>query len=166
MCDALNTAVGAVLQQYIGDRWCPITYFSKQLQPAQTRYSTFDRKLLAIYLSIKHFQHFIEGRQFLIYTDHKPLTYFTIHLGYTPCERCSKRSSGCIISPTRKCTTCTSEHHHRLQRAGSHTGEWYRTCWTKIASFITRIQRHAINDVRLNSCLWCLDRFPSLLRAT
>ena len=55
MCDALDTAVRAVLQQYIGDQWCPIAYFSKRLQPAQTRYSTFDRELLAIYLSIKHF---------------------------------------------------------------------------------------------------------------
>ena len=72
MCDALDTAVGAVLQQYIGGQWCPIAYFSKQLLPEQTRYSTFNRELFAIYLSI---QHFIEGRQFSFYIDHKPLTY-------------------------------------------------------------------------------------------
>jgi hypothetical protein len=68
-------AVGAVLQQYINHCWCPIAYFSKKIQPAQTRYSTFDRGLLAIYLSIKHFQYFVEGCTFHILTDHKPLTY-------------------------------------------------------------------------------------------
>ena len=73
--DASNVAVGAVLQQYINHCWCPIAYFSKKLQPAETRYSTFDRELLAIYLAIKHFRHFIEGRTFHILTDHKPLTY-------------------------------------------------------------------------------------------
>ena len=53
--DASDVAVGAVLQQYIEGAWRPIAYFSKKLLPAETRYSTFDRELLAIYLSIRHF---------------------------------------------------------------------------------------------------------------
>ena len=73
--DASDIAVGAILQQYINRCWCPIAYFSKKLQPAERRYSTFDRELLAIYLAIKHFRHFVEGRTFHILTDHKPLTY-------------------------------------------------------------------------------------------
>ncbi len=72
--DASNVAVGAVLQQYIDDAWQPISFFSKSLQPAEKKYSTFDRELLAIYLAIKHFRHFVEGRQFQVLTDHKPLT--------------------------------------------------------------------------------------------
>lgn len=75
MTDASDTAVGAVLQQQINDEWKPIAFFSKRLKPAETRYSTFDRELLAIYLAIKHFQHFVEGRQFQVLTDHKPLTF-------------------------------------------------------------------------------------------
>ena len=75
MTDASNTAVGAVLQQHINDTWTPIAFFSRTLKPAETRYSTFDRELLAVYLAIKHFRHFIEGRQFHIYTDHQPLIY-------------------------------------------------------------------------------------------
>ena len=75
MTDASDTAVGAVLQQQINGEWKPIAFFSKRLKPAETRYSTFDRELLAIYLAIKHFQHFFEGRQFQILTDHKPLTF-------------------------------------------------------------------------------------------
>ena len=34
------------------DQWQPTAYFSKALKPASTRYSTFDRELLAIYLSL------------------------------------------------------------------------------------------------------------------
>ena len=75
MTDASDTAVGAVLQQQIDGDWQPIAYFSKKLRPAETRYSTFDRELLAIYLTIKHFRHFVEGREFYIATDHKPLTF-------------------------------------------------------------------------------------------
>ena len=75
MADASDWAVGAVLQQYIDGGWRPITYFSKKLRPAETRYSTFDRELLAIYLAIKHFRYFVEGREFFVLTDHKPLTF-------------------------------------------------------------------------------------------
>ena len=50
-------------------------YFSKQLQAAKKQYSTFDRELLAIYQEIKHFCNFVECRQFMVLTDHKPLTH-------------------------------------------------------------------------------------------
>ncbi len=73
--DASEAAVGAVLQQYIDGEVRPVSFFSKKLKPCETRYSTFDRELLAIYLSIRHFQHFLEGRQFRVLTDHKPLTH-------------------------------------------------------------------------------------------
>ena len=75
MTDASDVAVGAVLQQYIHGQWHPISFFSRALQPAQTRYSTFDRELLAIYLAIRHFRYFLEGRNFYVLTDHKPLVY-------------------------------------------------------------------------------------------
>ena len=75
MTDASSCAVGAVLQQYINNQWCPVAYFSKKLKPSEVKYSTFDRELLAVYLAIKHFCHFIKGRQFKVFTDHKPLTY-------------------------------------------------------------------------------------------
>ena len=75
MADASEIAVGAVLQQYIDEQWRPISYFSRKLTQTESRYSAFDRELLAIYLSIKHFRHFIEGRSFHVVTDHKPLIY-------------------------------------------------------------------------------------------
>ena len=75
MTDASEIAVGAVLQQYIDQKWRPISYFSRKLTQTESCYSTFDRELLAIYLSIKHFRHFIKGRIFHVVTDHKPLIY-------------------------------------------------------------------------------------------
>ena len=73
--DASDRAVGAALQQMVSGTWRPISYFSKTLKPSETRYSTFDRELLAVYLAIRHFRYFVEGREFHIRTDHKPLTY-------------------------------------------------------------------------------------------
>ena len=88
--DASSCAVGAVLQQYINNQWCPVAYFSKKLKPSEAKYSTFNRELLAVYLAIKHFRHFIEGRQFKVFTDHKPLTYsLSTHSDrYTPRQVC------------------------------------------------------------------------------
>ena len=40
-----------------------------------TRYSAFDRELLAVYATIRHFRHNLEGRYFFVNTDHKPLTF-------------------------------------------------------------------------------------------
>ena len=60
---------------------------------AETRYSTFDRELLAVYLSIKHFRHFL-GRPFqaselsirstLAQTSSPPQLHFPVHLYHSP----------------------------------------------------------------------------------
>ncbi|GBN21598.1 Transposon Tf2-11 polyprotein [Araneus ventricosus] len=73
--DASDTAIGAVLQQYENSTWQPIAFYSKKLNDTQQNYSTYDRELLGIYLSVKHFKHYLEGRTFTIYTDHKPLIF-------------------------------------------------------------------------------------------
>ncbi|KAK4474285.1 hypothetical protein MN116_000373 [Schistosoma mekongi] len=83
MTDASDTAVGAVLQQFTNGQWEPLSFFSKRLNISQTRYSTFGRELLAVYLAIKHFRHMFEGFAFTIFTDHKPLTK---HNNYSPRE--------------------------------------------------------------------------------
>ncbi|TNN10300.1 Retrovirus-related Pol polyprotein from transposon 17.6 [Schistosoma japonicum] len=49
--------------------------FSRRLNDTESRYSTFGRELLAMYCAVRHFQHSIEGREFAIFTDHKPLTF-------------------------------------------------------------------------------------------
>ena len=72
--DASNTAVGAQLEQRQGRSWVPLAFFSRKLSDSEKKYSAFDRELLAAYSATKHFRHFLEGRIFTLYTDHKPLT--------------------------------------------------------------------------------------------
>lgn len=73
--DASDFAIGAVVEQWEANTWKPLGFFSKKISPAQRKYSTYDRELLAIYSSIKYFRHLLEGRPFTIFTDHKPLTF-------------------------------------------------------------------------------------------
>jgi hypothetical protein len=53
--------------------WRPLSFFSRKLKNAEKNYSTFDREMLAAFLAIKHFRFFLEGREFTVLTDHKPL---------------------------------------------------------------------------------------------
>ena len=50
--DASDSAIGAVLQQSVNGITQPLAFFSCQVNPAERRYSTFNRELLAIYLSV------------------------------------------------------------------------------------------------------------------
>ena len=73
--DASDFTVGAALQQFVAEVWEPLAFFSKKLSPAECKYSAYDRELLGVYLALKHFQFMVEGREFTIFTDHKPLTF-------------------------------------------------------------------------------------------
>lgn len=71
--DASTTAIRAVIQQRAKERWQPLTFLSKKLSETQVKYSPYDREILAIFATIKHYRHLLEGRMFTVYTDHKPL---------------------------------------------------------------------------------------------
>ena len=71
--DASDVGVGAVLEQCIDGVWQPLAFYSRKFSAAEKNYSTFDRELLAVHSSIRHFRYFLEGRLFTVYTDHKPL---------------------------------------------------------------------------------------------
>jgi cleavage and polyadenylation specificity factor subunit 1 len=72
--DASDTHIGGVLQQLTSGSWRPLAFFSRKLSPAESKYSTFDRELLAVFAAIRHFRFVLEGRPFRILTDHLPLT--------------------------------------------------------------------------------------------
>ena len=74
-CDASGIGLGAILLQEFDDGIHPLAYASKKLLPRQCRYSTIERECLSIVWAIKKFQSYLYGREFVIQTDHKPLTY-------------------------------------------------------------------------------------------
>ncbi|GFW99349.1 hypothetical protein TNCV_3981731 [Trichonephila clavipes] len=73
--DASDKAVGGSLMQLCQNNWEPVAFLSVKLSKSQQKWSTYDRELLAIYISVKRFRHMLEGRDFIIYTDQKPLIF-------------------------------------------------------------------------------------------
>ena len=76
--DASDIAIGRIgtlLQQFTGGVWRPLAFFSWQLRKPETKCSAFDRELLAMHLAIRHFRYFSDGRPFIVYKNHKPLTF-------------------------------------------------------------------------------------------
>ena len=45
------------------------------LAPAEGQYSQLDTEALAIVFGLQRFHQYLFGREFVIYTDHKPLSY-------------------------------------------------------------------------------------------
>jgi hypothetical protein len=73
--DASEFALGAVLEQETQQGvWQPLGFYSRKLRQPERNYSAFDRELLAVHQAIVHFREFLEGRDFHVLTDHKPLT--------------------------------------------------------------------------------------------
>lgn len=73
--DASATCMGGVVHQFENGNIQPLGFFSKKLDEREQKYPTYDRELLAIYRTIQHFEYILEGRQFVVYCDHKPLSY-------------------------------------------------------------------------------------------
>ncbi|GBN00651.1 hypothetical protein AVEN_187367-1 [Araneus ventricosus] len=71
--DPSDFSVGVILKHHIESTVEPLGFFSRNLSATEKIYSTFDRELLSIYLSVKYFRYMLEGIEVAIYTDHKPL---------------------------------------------------------------------------------------------
>ena len=73
--DASDLAVGSCLMQEHDGILYSIAYFSKKLNTAQRNYSTIEKELLAVILSLKHFESYISpSTPTHLYVDHNPLT--------------------------------------------------------------------------------------------
>lgn len=48
---------------------------SVRLYNSERKYAAYDRELLAIYDAVRYFRHFVEGRPFTVFTDHKPIVF-------------------------------------------------------------------------------------------
>ena len=74
--DASQRGLGAVLSQLDKDGSdYPVMYISRKLLSREQQYSTIEKECLAIVWAIRSLWYYLYGRQFVIQTDHQPLTW-------------------------------------------------------------------------------------------
>ena len=73
--DASVYGIGGVLSQCIEGTEHVIAYYSKSLNPAQQKYCTTRRDLLAVVATLDHFKGYVWGPRFLVRTDHATLVW-------------------------------------------------------------------------------------------
>lgn len=73
--DASQESLGIVLSQFDQNKFPkPVSFASRKLKPAERNYSATEREILAIIYAVTYFRHYLFGRKFIIYCDHKALT--------------------------------------------------------------------------------------------
>ena len=63
-------SVGAILAQDFGQGLQPVVYESRKLSSTEIRYSAYERELLGIIWAIGKWRHYLEGKHFIVQTDH------------------------------------------------------------------------------------------------
>jgi Reverse transcriptase (RNA-dependent DNA polymerase)/RNase H-like domain found in reverse transcriptase/Integrase zinc binding domain/Aspartyl protease len=71
VCDACDTAIGGILLQESR----PVAYYSRKLNGPELRYSASDKEMLGVIAGLREWRCYLEGRPFVIETDHQPNTY-------------------------------------------------------------------------------------------
>ena len=73
--DSSNRGIGAVLLQVFDGKKMPIMYLSKKLLTREQQYSTIEKECLAIVRAVSVLREYLEGREFVIESDHFPLQW-------------------------------------------------------------------------------------------
>lgn len=73
--DASEDGIGAVLLQLENDEKLPVAYASRKLQDREQSYAVIEKECLAVVWGVQKFHQYLYGQEFLLETDHQPLTY-------------------------------------------------------------------------------------------
>nr|XP_046472584.1 uncharacterized protein LOC124214362 [Neodiprion pinetum] len=67
--DASSDGYGAILMQKVEGKPRVVAYYSKRTTSAESHYHSYELETLAVVNGIKHFRHFLHGREFTVVTD-------------------------------------------------------------------------------------------------
>ena len=73
--DSSDRGIGAVLLQEFNGTKLPILFISKKLLFRERQYSTIEKECLAIVRAVSQLREYLEGKQFIIESDHFPLQW-------------------------------------------------------------------------------------------
>ena len=71
--DASGSGIGGVLQVRRETGWEAAAFYSRQTRGPEHRYSATELEALALVETVRHFGYYLYGKEFVAYTDHKPL---------------------------------------------------------------------------------------------
>ena len=73
--DASDIGLGAVLLQDSEGEKLPVAYASKKLLDRERNYSVIEKECLGVIWGVSKFHRYLFGKEFILETDHQPLTY-------------------------------------------------------------------------------------------
>lgn len=73
--DASEDGIGAVLLQTENEEKLPVAYASRKLKNSEKSYAVIEKECLAVVWGIQKFHQYLYGQEFILETDHQPLTY-------------------------------------------------------------------------------------------
>ncbi len=73
--DASDLAIGSVLSQKIDGVERAVAFASRTLSKSERKYCVTRKELLAVVFFVKHFRHYLYGREFTLRTDHASLKW-------------------------------------------------------------------------------------------
>nr|XP_033776291.1 uncharacterized protein LOC117348361 [Geotrypetes seraphini] len=73
--DASQTGLGAVLSQEVEGLEHPVLYLSRKLHDNEKHYATVELECLAAKWAMQSLEHYLEGREFTLVTDHAALSW-------------------------------------------------------------------------------------------
>ncbi|GBG76630.1 hypothetical protein CBR_g22846 [Chara braunii] len=82
--DASQYGIGVVLQQDDGNGYRPVEFMSARMPSEKVATSTYERELYALRQALEHWNHYLLGRHFKVYSDHEMLRWLKTQAKMTP----------------------------------------------------------------------------------